>query len=75
MFGLEGVLITGLFKIFFAIVGVGAWRLTLIWMDRYNEKSNSEFAIWLRKANDEKKALYYAGRNIAVALVIASAIS
>ena len=75
MFGFEGVLVTGLFKLFLAIVGVVSARLTLFWMDRYVEKSNSTFSVWIKSAPGQSKAIYYAGRFIAVAIIVGSAIS
>lgn len=74
MFGLEGIIVTGLFKIFLAIFGILAGRLTLKWMDKHIEHSTSPFAKWLNDADDAAKGLYYGARIIAVCIVIAGAI-
>lgn len=73
MFGIEAVLIQGLFKLLIAFFGIVMARTTLYWFDKY--LVNTSFTQWLEKANDQTKATYYAGRFIAVCLVIGLALS
>jgi len=72
--GLLSVLVSGLFKLTLAIIGIIAARLTLFWMDKYLENTQTSFAIWLRQASDLSRAIYHAGRFIAVAIIIGCAI-
>lgn len=72
MFGIESVLITGLFKLTLALIGIIVGRTTLYWFDHY--LADSKFNKWLENANDESKANYYAGRFIAIAIIIGCAI-
>jgi hypothetical protein len=69
MFGLESVLIQGLFKLTLALFGIVIGRFTLLWMDK-NEKFNS----WLDNTDPMAQAVYRAGRFIAVAIIIGAAI-
>lgn len=71
----EGMILQGLFKIFLAIFGILAGRLTLTWMDKTVDNSESNFSTWLRNANDQTKGIYYGARIIAICIVIAGAIS
>jgi hypothetical protein len=69
MFGLESVLIQGLFKLTLALFGIVIGRFTLLWMDK-NEKFNS----WLDNTDPMAQSVYKAGRFIAVAIIIGAAI-
>lgn len=72
MFGLEGVLIQGGFKLFLALVGILLGRATLLWFD--STLKNTKFTNWLDGADDNAKAVYYSGRFIAVAIIVGCAI-
>lgn len=73
MFGYEAVLVQGLFKIALALIGIITCRLTLIWFDCWLK--DTSFTEWLRGATDEAKSMYYAGRFIAVAIIVGCAIN
>ena len=73
MFGLESVIITGIFKLALALVGIIMCRATLMWFDHWS--SHNSFSTWLDGAEDDAKAVYYAGRFIAVAIIVGFAIS
>jgi len=70
---IEVAIAQGLFKLSIALIGFVGARYALVWMDNRAECTN--FGEWLYKASDEAKATYYAGRLIAVALVIGLALS
>ena len=70
MFGLESVLIQGLFKITLAIFGLLAARATLIWMDK-----DEKFISWLDQQHPKYQVYYRIGRFAAVAFVVGAAIS
>lgn len=69
MFGLESVLIQGLFKLTLAVFGIVIGRLTLLWMDK-----NEKFTAWLDNTDPMVQAIYKAGRFIAIAIIIGAAI-
>ena len=72
MFGLEGIIAEGLFKLTLALIGILLGRATLIWFDYWLGDSN--FTRWLDKAQDNAKSIYYAGRFIGVSIIIGCAI-
>lgn len=72
MFELDSVVVLGLFKLVLAVVGIVVGRLTLFWFDKFF--ANTPFTKWLESANDEAKAVYYAGRFVGIALIIGCAI-
>jgi hypothetical protein len=69
MFGLESVVIQGLFKLTLAVFGVVIGRFTLLWMDK-----NEKFTLWLDGTDPMVQAVYKSGRFIAVAIIIGAAI-
>jgi hypothetical protein len=69
MFGIESVLIQGLFKLTLAVFGIVIGRFTLLWMDK-----NERFTSWLDNTDPMVQAIYKSGRFIAVAIIIAAAI-
>ena len=69
MFGLENVLIQGLFKLVLAVLGIIIGRYTLLWMDK-----NESFNKWLENTDPQAQSIYRAGRFIAVAIIIGCAI-
>lgn len=69
MFGLESILIQGVFKLTLALFGIIIGRFTLLWMDK-----NEKFAAWLDDTDPMVQAVYKSGRFIAVAIIIGAAI-
>ncbi len=63
------------FKLLVALAGILIGRGALVWMDRtlVNAK-RSNFTDWYENADDKSKSIYYAGRFIAVAIIIGAAI-
>lgn len=66
-------LVEGVFKLTLALAGFIMARLALLWMDR--ALVTKEFSTWLEKANDQARAIYYAGRIIAIGLLVGLALS
>jgi len=62
----------GFFKIALALIGIVSGRIALMWFDYWMK--NSEFTRWLDEAEDNAKAIYYAGRFVGVSLVIGMAV-
>lgn len=76
MFGLESFFITGFFKLCLGVTGIIMGRLTILFMDREIEKSNSLFAIWVKEdACNQSKGIFYGARYIAIAIIICGALS
>lgn len=70
MFGIENVLVQGVFKIVLAVLGLLSARAALIWMDR-----DEKFISWLDIQEPKYQVAYRIGRFIAIAFVVGSAIS
>ena len=66
-------LIEGGFKLTLALAGFLMARLALLWMDK--ALVTEQFSTWLEKANDQARATYYAGRIIAIGLLVGLALS
>ena len=73
MFGVEAILVQGLFKLSIALLGIILGRATLMWFDYW--LGNSTFTRWLDGATDNAKAIYYSGRFIGVSLIIGFSLS
>ncbi|MCP4526675.1 MAG: hypothetical protein GY833_12295 [Aestuariibacter sp.] len=71
---LETAIAQGLFKICLALVGIGFGRLALFWMDNLIEKRETTFSNWIKQAGDNAKAIYYAGRFLAISVIIGCAL-
>jgi len=78
---IESAIAQGIFKIFLAIIGILAGRLSLLWMDRAVQKSLDDndnetyFKAFMESSDSEDLAKYYGARLIFVAIIIAGAIS
>lgn len=72
MFGLEAVIIQGAFKLALALLGIIMGRITLWWFDYCF--TDAEFMSWLKESDPLTRGIYHAGRFIAIAIIIGSAI-
>jgi hypothetical protein len=76
MLGLESVLITGLFKLALALLGIIMCRVALFWFDCFFK--DTHFTAWQENIDVKSKALYnglyHSGRFIAIAIIVGCAI-